>query len=117
MQSNGNGLYLDEYVEAIKKVAAYFSIPCLDLYATANLYPYDSANIAKYYSASDQLHPNAEGHKHLANVMVAFFETLADKRGRTIIVYEYSVSNMSGILEVKNDGYYNLQGKWTAEGP
>ena len=81
LQANGNGLYLDEYVEAIKKVAAYFSIPCLDLYATANLHPYDGANITKYYSASDQLHPNAEGHKHLAKVMRAFFETLADKRG------------------------------------
>lgn len=81
MQANGNGLYLDQYVEAIKKVAAYFGIPCLDLYATANLHPYDAANIAKYYSATDQLHPNAEGHKHLANVMLAFFDTLADKRG------------------------------------
>jgi lysophospholipase L1-like esterase len=82
MQSNSKGLYLDEYVNAIKKVSAYFGIPCLDLYATANLYPYDSANISKYYSTSDQLHPNAEGHKHLANVMLAFFETLADKRGK-----------------------------------
>ena len=90
MQANGNGLYLDEYVEAIKKVAEYFSIPCLDLYSTANLYPYDAANIEKYYSASDQLHPNAEGHRHIANVMLSFLDTLADKRVRTVHTHRYT---------------------------
>lgn len=90
MQANSVGLYLDDYVEAIKKVAAYFSIPCLDLYANANLHPWDTANIEKYYSSSDQLHPNAAGHKHLANIMLEFFDTLADKRGGTFHTHSYT---------------------------
>lgn len=114
MQANGNGLYLDEYVEAIKKVAAYFSIPCLDLYSTVNLYPYDAANIAKYYSASDQLHPNAEGHKHIANVMLAFFDTLACKR--TMVVHCTGITLNTAELALTEQGSQTLTATVTPEG-
>ncbi len=81
---NNNGNYLDDYVKAIKNVASWFGIPCLDLYSVANIHPAIKEQKSLYYTDPDFLHPNTEGHKHLANVILSFIETLPDKKNRIV---------------------------------
>lgn len=52
-----------EYVNVLKNVAEYYSLPYLDLFNTSNLRPWD-ANIKQlYYNNADGVHPNSLGHK------------------------------------------------------
>ena len=65
---------LKQYVEIIREVAQYYSLPVLDLFATSGLQPVVEEIKEKY--VPDGLHPNNEGHKVLAAKMKAFLETL-----------------------------------------
>lgn len=68
LQANGNGLYFSQYVECIRNVAEWFSIPIIDLYKESGLYPLDGTQRSKYFaSSSDGLHPNQEGHNLIAD--------------------------------------------------
>jgi len=64
---NSLGLYLRDYVEAIKDMGKKYHIPVLDLY--------NNSGISKYtknlYLSSDELHPNTVGYTHLANLIAA----------------------------------------------
>lgn len=53
----GNTIY--QYMDAIKEVTGYFSIPCYDLGRLCNITPRIQAMQNKYYF--DTLHPNAQG--------------------------------------------------------
>lgn len=80
LQANGGGLYLDDYVEAIKNVANWFSIPVIDLYAISSLYPQDETQKLKYFASSnDGLHPNTLGHKVMAEVIYEALDKIARK--------------------------------------
>ena len=78
---NSIGLYLNEYVDAVKKVAEYYSIPFIDLYRksgindyTASVYLYSqTSNNVNYY-----LHFSDEGEKQIARVITAFIESTWD---------------------------------------
>jgi len=65
---------LKDYVNAIREVAEYYSIPVLDLYKTSGIQP--AIPVIKESYMPDGLHPNDEGHKLLANRIVKFLETL-----------------------------------------
>lgn len=64
---NSLGLYLRDYVEAIKDMGKKYHVPVLDLY--------NNSGIGKYtknlYLSSDELHPNTVGYTHLANLIAA----------------------------------------------
>lgn len=62
---------LKEYVDAIRQVAEFYSLPVLDLYASSGLQPCVSAQREKYFH--DAAHPNDEGHRVLARKMLDFF--------------------------------------------
>ena len=67
--SNGNGKpynfgTLRDYVNAIREVADYYSIPVVDLYATLCMYPAIDAHRRQY--TTDGLHPNDTGHRMIA---------------------------------------------------
>ena len=64
---------LCEYVEIIRKTAARFSLPVLDLYASSGMQPCIDAQNKLYFV--DGLHPNNLGHEKLANIISHFFET------------------------------------------
>lgn len=55
---------LEEYVEIIRKTAAYFALPVMDFYALSGLQP--RVPIIQQAYVPDGLHPNEEGHKLLA---------------------------------------------------
>ena len=75
-ETNAQGLYLTDYVNAIKEVGEWYSIPVLDLYATSGLNPNIPIHKEKFFSPTDGLHPKAEGHEVIANRIKAFLNTI-----------------------------------------
>ena len=63
---------LKEYVDIIRRVAEYYSLPVLDLYATSGLQP----EISEIKSAfmPDGLHPNDAGYRVIADKLRRFLE-------------------------------------------
>jgi len=66
--------YLVPYVDAIKQVATFYGIPCLDLNATCGLYP-DNPKVKDAY-IPDGLHPNQAGHRIFMPKIITFLESL-----------------------------------------
>lgn len=65
---------LKTYVEIIREVAEYYSLPILDLYKESGLQPNVPIINEKYFA--DGLHPNDEGHKVIAKKIASFLQTL-----------------------------------------
>lgn len=65
---------LKEYVDVIREVAEYYSLPILDLYKESGLQPNVPIINEKYFA--DGLHPNDEGHKILARKIANFLQML-----------------------------------------
>ncbi len=65
---------LKEYVDIIREVAQYYSLPVLDLFATSGMQPAIKEIQEKYMP--DGLHPNDEGHMIIAHKLKAFLESL-----------------------------------------
>ena len=62
------------YVNAIREVAAYYSLPVLDLWSVSGLQP--SVPVIQEKYVPDGLHPNDAGHEILAARIGAFLERL-----------------------------------------
>lgn len=71
---NGETLYLKKYVEIIKEVAEYYSLPVIDLWAISGIQPKVDVIKAKY--CPDGLHPNDAGHVLMAERIGNFLERL-----------------------------------------
>ena len=65
---------LKEYVNIIREVAQYYSLPVLDLYASSGLQPEIKEIQDKYIP--DGLHPNDNGHRVIADKLKRFLEIL-----------------------------------------
>jgi len=65
---------LSVYVDIIKEVARYYSLPVLDLYAESGIQPRVPVIQQRY--CPDGLHPNDAGHVILAKKIAAFLERL-----------------------------------------
>lgn len=65
---------LADYVEAERQVAAYYSIPVLDLYRVSGLQPAVEALREQYMP--DGLHPNDVGHERIADRLIGFLSAL-----------------------------------------
>lgn len=78
MQANSTGLYLEDYVGAIKEAGSIFSVNVIDLYHDSGLFPYDADNASAYFnvSDSDKLHPKAAGHERIAKCIAAHMATI-----------------------------------------
>lgn len=73
-ETNSRGLTLKQYVEAIREVAEFYSLPILDLYASAGLQP--SIPVIKATYMPDGLHPNDAGYQLLTNKLAAYLKAL-----------------------------------------
>lgn len=68
--ANGQGLYLDAYIDALKKAGSYWSVPVIDLHSLSGLYPVSDSFTPYFTNAeTDRLHPNAKGHYRLAKTI------------------------------------------------
>lgn len=65
---------LKEYVQIIKEVAEYYSLPVLDLYSTSGIQP-AIPEVMEYY-IPDGLHPNDNGNAVIARRLKSFLEAL-----------------------------------------
>ncbi len=72
---NALGLTLNDYRLAIKEIADYYSVPCIDLYATSGLNPHIDPTL---FGDKDTkvVHPNEEGHERMASVIVAALRSM-----------------------------------------
>ena len=65
---------LKTYVNIIREMAEYYSLPVLDLYAESGIQPKVDAIREKF--CPDGLHPNDAGHVLLANKIYAYLRSL-----------------------------------------
>lgn len=74
-KKDGEGLgTLLTYVNIIKEVAAYYSLPLLDLWSVSGIQPNVRAIRERY--CPDGLHPNDAGHEIIASRLAGFLKTL-----------------------------------------
>ena len=59
-----------DYVQAIRIMAEYYSLPVVDLYAGVGIQPNIPSQQALY--CPDGLHPNAAGHEKIATMLASF---------------------------------------------
>jgi len=75
MYQNRIGLYLDEYIEATKQVGNVWSVNVIDLNSISNMIPVLDAQTGYFTDFdTDRLHPNEQGHKYLAQIIM--YQTL-----------------------------------------
>lgn len=68
--ANGQGLYLDAYIDALKQAASYWAVPLIDLYSVSGLYPLADDQSQYFHDKdTDRLHPNAAGDYRLAKTI------------------------------------------------
>lgn len=68
--ANGQGLYLEDYVGALKRASNYWAFPLIDLHALSGLYPLADSHAPYYRNAeTDRLHLNSHGNERLAETV------------------------------------------------
>ncbi len=65
---------LEDYVDTILDITAYYGIPALDLFRTSGLQP--KVPVLRERYMPDGLHPNDEGHVRLAKRLLGFLQAL-----------------------------------------
>ena len=65
---------LEKYVDIIREVAQFYSLPVLDLFAMGGIQPIVETNRQKY--CPDGLHPNDAGNRLIADRLVGLLRTL-----------------------------------------
>lgn len=73
LTSNAIDLFFDEYINAIRKCADIWSLQLIDLYRESGLFPLRDDNAKTFYCDvhTDRLHPNAKGHKRMAETILS----------------------------------------------
>ena len=67
---NGQGLYIEDYVNSLKEAALNWAVPIVDLYSWSGLYPLSDSH-TRYFRdrETDRLHLNSEGNYRLAKTI------------------------------------------------
>lgn len=78
--ANDQGLFIGDYVEAVRRAADLWSIPLIDLYRDSGLLPALDGYSPFFHDAqTDCLHPNARGHERIARTIRAALAAIADE--------------------------------------
>ena len=68
--TNQCGIYLEEYVNAVKEAGNIWAVPVIDLNATGGLFPMMDEHAQYFHDKdTDRLHPNDRGHERLARTL------------------------------------------------
>ena len=69
--TNKCGEYIDAYVQSVKEAGNLWAVPVIDLNALCGLYPLMDEYAQYFHHAdNDRLHPNDEGHRRMAQVLM-----------------------------------------------
>jgi lysophospholipase L1-like esterase len=72
---NKLGYTLKDYSDAIIEICSYYSIPVIDFYSISGLNPHIDTSL--FGDTDDKaVHPNLEGHKRMASLVVAYLQSL-----------------------------------------
>lgn len=74
LMKNANGNTQLDFVNAIKQVADYYSIPVLDMYSCSNYSPYLPSQVDNF--TADGLHPTAHGYERIAQTIAKAINNL-----------------------------------------
>lgn len=75
--TNQIGIYLKEYVDAVKEAGYVWSVPVIDMNALSGLYPMIEEHGQYFHdSETDRLHPNDQGHERMAKTLMYQLLTL-----------------------------------------
>ncbi len=67
---NGQGMYIDAYIDALKHAASYWAVPLIDMYSISGLFPLADTQSQYFHNKEmDRLHPNAVGDYRLAKTI------------------------------------------------
>lgn len=69
LMQNANGNTQLDFVNAIKQVGEYYSIPVLDMYSNSNYSPYLPSQVGHDNFTADGLHPTAHGYERIAQTI------------------------------------------------
>lgn len=67
--ANGIGLYLESYVEALKRAGTVWSVPVIDLHSLCGIFPVSEAYLHYCGGETDRLHLNTKGHYRIAQTI------------------------------------------------
>lgn len=82
--TNEQGLYIEDYINALRQACQYWAIPCIDLFQDSGLYPLEPLQ-GQYFAEPepradteryDRLHPNNQGHIRLGKTIEARLRSL-----------------------------------------
>ncbi|MBQ0047824.1 MAG: SGNH/GDSL hydrolase family protein [Prevotellaceae bacterium] len=69
--TNQCGIYLKEYIDAVKEAGYVWSVPVIDMNALCGLHPMTDEHGKFFHNAdTDRLHPNDLGHERMAKVLM-----------------------------------------------
>lgn len=78
--ANAQGLFIGDYVEAVRRAADIWSLPLIDLFRDSGLMPALGAYSRFFHDArTDCLHPNARGCERIAKTIRAALNAIADE--------------------------------------
>lgn len=76
--ANGQGLYIENYINTLRQAADLWSIPVIDLYRESGLFPLEERHDRYFHhSETDRLHPNDNGHYRIARTIQAKLNSIA----------------------------------------
>lgn len=76
--ANGQGLYIESYINTLREAADLWSIPVIDLYRESGLFPLEERHDRYFHhSETDRLHPNDNGHYRIARTIQAKLNSIA----------------------------------------
>ena len=83
--SNERGLYVEEYINALRQACQYWAVPCIDLFQDSGLYPMEPRHGVYFAEPEhkegtaryDRLHPNNAGHIRLGRTIAAHLRAIS----------------------------------------
>jgi len=68
--TNQCGIYIEEYIRAVKEAGNIWAVPVIDLNSTSGLYPMMDEHAQYFHDKDvDRLHPNDKGHERMARTL------------------------------------------------
>lgn len=78
LHTNKGGFYMDEYIEVLKEAPNVWACELIDLHSKSGLFPLNDKQAETFFCnfETDRLHPNANGHLRIAEVMEIAMRTI-----------------------------------------